>query len=168
MKSNIIASSILLGACFLSLYRYFRFEEIFFLLLAFRELIASINFLRRKNPIAESKNAFIAYLSSGLPYLYFPPSSLSFELISNVLFISGFFIVTLATIDLGKSIGVKAAKRDRVTTGIYKYINHPMYLGYSIAQFGMVLLNPINIFIYILSLFLFFKRSSEENRILNS
>lgn len=65
-------------------------------------------------------------------------------------------------------MGVSPAKRgDKCTKGLYRIINHPMYVGYVIAQFGWVLLNPWNFTIFLLSIILFSFRTKYENMILD-
>ena len=148
--------------------------ELFFLLLFFRDSIAAFFLIRREKAQASGSNliAAIAYLSSGLPLLYFSaPYGIETKLVklsADLLAIVGFLIVSWATIDLGAKLGVSPAKRgEKVTKGLYHFVNHPMYLGYAIAQFGWILINQWNIGIYILSIFLFFLRAKQENNILN-
>lgn len=54
----------------------------------------------------------------------------------------------------------------RVSTGIYRWIKHPMYLGYVISEFGMTLVNPFNIVIFVISSALYCFRSRSERLIL--
>ncbi|CBW26020.1 putative membrane protein [Halobacteriovorax marinus SJ] len=115
--------------------------------------------------------ATVAYLSSGLPLLYLS-APLGMEtrlhsLIANLFTIVGFLIVTLATIDLGTKLGVSPAKRgEKITKGLYRFVSHPMYLGYAIAQVGWLVLNTSNIYLYLLSMSLFLIRIKAENKVL--
>lgn len=166
-------SLIMLGFAIISITRWTQSGELFFLVLSFRDLIASYFLARRENAEIKSNKimAMIAYLSSGLPLLYFSaPFGLeirAYRLIADLLTIVGFLIVTWATIDLGTKLGVSPAKRgEKQTKGIYAIVNHPMYLGYVIAQFGWVLINKWNIFLYALSLVLMLIRAKKENEII--
>ena len=169
-----LGSLIMLGFAIISITRWTQSGELFFLVLSFRDLIASYFLARRESAEIKSNKtmAMIAYLSSGLPLLYFSaPFGLeirAYRLVADLLTIIGFLIVTWATIDLGTKLGVSPAKRGKKQTkGIYGIINHPMYVGYAIAQLGWVFINNINFSLYILSLALFFIRAKSENKIIN-
>ncbi len=165
-------SLIMLGFAIISITRWTQSGELFFLVLSFRDLIASYFLARRENAEIKSNKtmAMIAYLSSGLPLLYFSaPFGLeirAYRLVADLLTITGFLIVTWATIDLGTKLGISPAKRgEKQTRGIYAILNHPMYVGYAIAQFGWVFINKWNIVIYGCSLLLFYLRSKQENKL---
>ena len=85
-----------------------------------------------------------------------------------MLAILGFTISTLAIFDLGSSFGVSPANRGLVTNGLYRYARHPMYTGYVIAEFGFVLLNPINLIIWVISVGFYFARTKIEERVLSN
>lgn len=168
-----LGSLIMLGFAIISITRWTQSGELFFLVLSFRDLIASYFLARRENTEIKSNKtmAMIAYLSSGLPLLYFSaPFGLeirAYRLVADLLTIIGFLIVTWATIDLGTKLGVSPAKRgEKQTKGIYHLFNHPMYIGYAIAQLGWILINKWNISIYLLSILLFILRAKKENQIL--
>lgn len=168
-----IGSLIMLGFAIVSITRWTQSGELFFLVLSFRDLIASYFLARRENAeIKSSKTmASIAYLSSGIPLLYFSaPLGLelrAYRLIADLLTIVGFLIVTLATIDLGTKLGVSPAKRGKKQTkGLYRLFSHPMYLGYAIAQLGWILINKSNIILYGISILLMIIRAKKENEIL--
>ena len=98
--------------------------------------------------------AAIAYISSALPLFYLSsPYGLETKMVklfSDLFAIAGFLIVTWATIDLGTKIGVSPAKRGtRCTKGLYKFLGHPMYIGYIVAHLGWVFINKWNIAIYL-------------------
>ncbi len=156
----------------IALYRYFTSELIYFLLLFFRDILFCFYFLRRENTQVVEKSIVknIAYLSMFLPLLYFglATENILFIEIGFFLTIIGFLISTLALIDLGSSIGISPAKRTKISSGIYKYLKHPMYTGYIITEFGMVLINILNLPVFVVSVVLYMYRAKIENRILNS
>lgn len=169
-----LGSLIMLSFGCIALTRWSQSKELFFLLLAFRDLVASFFLIKREKAQIQGNKlmAIIAYISSGLPLLFMStPFGMEIRLnslIADLFTIAGFFIVTWATIDLGTKLGVSPAKRgQKVTKGLYRFVNHPMYLGYAIAQIGWLFLNSNNIFIYILSLALFGLRTRSENKVLN-
>jgi protein-S-isoprenylcysteine O-methyltransferase Ste14 len=148
--------------------------ELFFLLLFFRDSIAAFFLVRREKAQVNGSNliATIAYISSGIPLLYFSaPYGMETKLVklsADLLATVGFLVVSWATIDLGTKLGVSPAKRgEKVTRGLYRFTNHPMYLGYTIAQFGWLFINNWNLPIYTASIILFFIRAKQENKILN-
>ena len=169
-----IGSLIMLSFAVLSMLRWNRSGELFFLLLSFRDLVASYFLATREKAEVKSGNtmAILAYVSSGLPLLYFSaPFGIelrSHRLIFDLLTIVGFLIVTWATIDLGTKLGVSSAKcGEKVVKGIYCFVSYPMYLGYAIAQIGWILINKTNFFIYTVSIFLMIIRAKNENKLLD-
>jgi protein-S-isoprenylcysteine O-methyltransferase Ste14 len=55
---------------------------------------------------------------------------------------AGLFLSSYAKIALWRSFGLVAANRGIKRGGPYRFVRHPMYLGYTITQVGFVLLNP--------------------------
>lgn len=162
-------SAMMIGFGVLAFYRWHQTQLIFFLLLVLRDFAAGYFFLKRK--AAQSKGPpflkALAYISSAMPLLYFGPtvSSKVLFLVSDLSAIIGFLIVAFATIELGTSMGISPANRGFVHTGIYRYIKHPMYLGYVISEIGLVILNPLNIVLFSISLSLYLLRTKSENKI---
>lgn len=184
--SGKFGSLIMFGFSAFAAWRWYRSWNFFFALLCLRDLIAAIYIGARPQgkvsvPIWVK---LIAYVSSFLPFLYFGSDYGSWKFLnlldlngthilimlnlsSRIFMISGFLISTLAIIELGDSMGVSPAFRSTLRTGgIYHYFKHPMYLGYLLAEFGVVLLNPLNIFIFFLSSFGYWTRMRIEDKIL--
>lgn len=166
------ALATLVESSVLALYRWHQTQLLFFLLLVIRDFAAGYFFLKRN--IAKEKAALapsvLAYISSAMPLLYFEPvgASKAFFLGADLLSIAGFLIVVFATLELGASIGVAPANRGLVSSGIYRRIKHPMYLGYVISEAGMVLLNPLSAALLIISLLLYYFRARSEDRVLRA
>lgn len=161
----------MIGFGVIALYRWHQTQLIFFLLLVLRDFAAGCYFLKRKP--AKDKAKFIpsllAYISAALPLCYFAPivtNSFLF-LISDLLAILGFLLVVFATIELGSSIGISPANRGLVSSGVYSFFKHPMYVGYTISELGFVLLNFSNVYLLILSCSFYLFRIIHENRILD-
>jgi protein-S-isoprenylcysteine O-methyltransferase Ste14 len=170
-----IGGLIMLSFSLIGFLRWQASGELFFILLSFRDLIAAIFLIRREEASITSSrpSAIIAYISSALPLIYLSaPYGLetkTVKLVADLFTIVGFLIVTWATIDLGTKLGVSPAKRGTpITKGLYKFLKHPMYAGYAIAQLGWIFVNPWNIFIYFISITLIFIRIKAENNILES
>ncbi len=56
---------------------------------------------------------------------------------------AGLFLSLYAKVALWRSFGLVAANRGVKSSGPYRLVRHPMYLGYTITQVGFVLLNPV-------------------------
>jgi protein-S-isoprenylcysteine O-methyltransferase Ste14 len=48
----------------------------------------------------------------------------------------------LGKLSLGRSFGLTPANRGIVSSGIYRVVRHPIYLGYLITHLGFVAANP--------------------------
>jgi protein-S-isoprenylcysteine O-methyltransferase Ste14 len=170
--TGLIGSLVMLSFGAISFYRFYNTGIIFFLLMTFRDVLASWLLIGRREKVDQFSNktvALISYLSSAIPLFYFKGivNSHVLILISSLLSILGFSISTLALIELGQSFGVSPANRGRITTGVYKITNHPMYFGYVISEFGFLIINPSNFLIFLISSSLYFYRATIENKRLN-
>ncbi len=88
-----------------------------------------------------------------VPFLYFgnifiitkTPSSFksptNLILLGIILAIAGLVFWILSYVSLGKSFGVIPMEQKRITRGLYKYLNHPMYVGIWLTFFGLSLAN---------------------------
>jgi protein-S-isoprenylcysteine O-methyltransferase Ste14 len=54
----------------------------------------------------------------------------------------GLIVVVLGKMSLGRSFGLTPANRGVVSTGLYRFLRHPIYLGYLITHIGFVIANP--------------------------
>ncbi|MDZ4660140.1 MAG: methyltransferase [Pseudomonadota bacterium] len=170
--SGRIASLMMLLFAAIAFQRWLESKEMFFILLVFRDVLAAVYFWVRlpAREVSHLTLKVVAYGSAMLPLCYLGGSDSSIELmlITRGLAILGFLISTIATIDLGNSLGIAPAVRGGVCkTGIYKYLKHPMYTGYMVAEIGMVLLNPWNFLLFALSACLYMMRMRWENRFLS-
>lgn len=162
-------SLLMFGCAAFALYRWQQTHLIFFLLLVLRGLAAGYFFLKRSPAEAKSGPLMtvVAYVSAAMPLAYLSPTvgDASLILASNLLAILGFLIVALATIELGTSIGVSPAKRVYVSSGIYGWLRHPMYVGYVVSETGLILINPLNLVLCLVSWTLYTVRSVKENEL---
>ena len=53
----------------------------------------------------------------------------------------GLLIVVAGKVSLGRSFGLTPANRGIVSTGVYRLVRHPIYLGYLITHVGFVAAN---------------------------
>ena len=100
--------------------------------------------LTRPNPtardysIASSTAVIVAYAYpyAQVIYLRWSPGHVAWPVAGLVLvtFAAGFSLVTLLT--LGRLFGVRPAVRGLATSGPYRFVRHPMYLSYVLADIG--------------------------------
>lgn len=148
---------------------------LFFGLTLLRDLIAAVLLLTRRAPCSGISQSLVsralAYVSSAIPLLYFAPvatPSSSVRVISDFLVIAGYALSALAMIELGSSFGVSPANRGRVTSGVYRTLRNPMYVGYAISEMGLALVNPMNRLLFLGSLTLYGIRAIIETRTLRT
>jgi protein-S-isoprenylcysteine O-methyltransferase Ste14 len=51
-------------------------------------------------------------------------------------------IVVLGKMSLGRSFGLSPANRGVVSTGMYRFMRHPIYFGYLITHVAFIAANP--------------------------
>ena len=56
----------------------------------------------------------------------------------------GLLIVIIGKVSLGRSFGLTPANRGVVSSGVYRLVRHPIYLGYLVTHVGFVVANPLN------------------------
>ena len=158
----------------LAVYRWQASGYLFFALMALRDFLVCSLLLVRRAPRATggTRDIVLAYASSFLVFLYqSAPTGVGATgyVTANTLFVVGFLLATLATLELGDRMGVSPAKRGVIcNTGVYRMLKHPMYTGYIVAEVGWILLNPINAVIFVFSILGYWLRMRAENRVLNS
>lgn len=170
-SSGWIGSLVMFFFALIAGYRWYTSGLIFFALLVVRDLAASWFLISRRpstNKIESRLSELLAYISSACPFFYLNShnSLPQASLVSSILAVAGFTMSTLSLFDLGSSFGVSPANRGVVRIGLYRYLRHPMYLGYAISELGFVFLNPINIVTYCVSMSLYTVRAKLENRVL--
>nr|MBI5455466.1 DUF1295 domain-containing protein [Candidatus Levybacteria bacterium] len=65
----------------------------------------------------------------------------SLIILGLILALLGLILWVLSYINLGRSFGVLPQKQKRVKKGVYKYLNHPMYIGIWLTFLGLSLAN---------------------------
>jgi protein-S-isoprenylcysteine O-methyltransferase Ste14 len=116
------------------------------LLLASETLVVVLTVRRRgTSEVDRSYRArWLTALSIMGPVLVRPASvtALAPELATVVLSAIGLSVVIAGKLSLGRSFGLMPANRGVVSSGLYRLVRHPIYLGYLITHSGFVAANP--------------------------
>jgi protein-S-isoprenylcysteine O-methyltransferase Ste14 len=117
------------------------------LLLASEALVVALTLVRRTAATVDRtwKARILTGLSTFGPPLV-SPASFGFAPESLTIAISaiGLIIVVLGKLSIGRSFGLAPANRGIVSTGLYRFVRHPIYLGYLITHVGFALANAAN------------------------
>jgi protein-S-isoprenylcysteine O-methyltransferase Ste14 len=83
---------------------------------------------------------------------------------------AGFSVAIVATLSLGRSIGIIAANRGIKTGGLYRVVRHPMYSGYLLTYSGYLAAYPTlrNAALALLTGFAVDQRARAEERLLSA
>ena len=117
------------------------------LLVVGEALVVALTIIRRPPGVVD--RSFMARLLTGvgtfLPPLVHPASNAALTSDALTVMISGvgLTVVLLGKLSLGRSFGLAPANRGVVSTGVYRYVRHPIYLGYLITHVGFVIANAI-------------------------
>jgi len=117
------------------------------LLLASEALVVVFTMIRRPAGIVDrSLNArLLTIFSTFAPQLVRPASLHPLTPQSFTLLLSGMglIVVVLGKLSLGRSFGLTPANRGVVSTGVYRFARHPIYMGYLFTHVGFAIANPV-------------------------
>jgi protein-S-isoprenylcysteine O-methyltransferase Ste14 len=65
------------------------------------------------------------------------------ESLTVVISAIGLLIVIVGKVSLGRSFGLTPANRGVVSSGVYRFVRHPIYLGYLITHVGFLIAHPL-------------------------
>ena len=124
---------------------------------------------RRGDTATDIYPVAIAFIGTGAALLVVPQGvRLVSDPVSLVLIVAGSGVALAAKAFLGRSFGMVAANRGVKDNGIYRFVRHPMYLGYMLSHLGFVLVffSAANVAIYTVVWACFWLRAKEEEKIL--
>jgi len=139
------------------------------LLVASESLVVAFTLVRRSASTVD--RSWTARLLTGFatfgPNLVTPVAfgALAAEEVTFAICGIGLLIVVLGKLSLGRSFGLQPANRGIVSTGLYKVVRHPIYLGYLFTHAGFVLANPAGWNLFVIAaadLALMFRAVREE------
>jgi len=147
-------------------------ENPYSILVAFSEALVVLFILIRK-PGAISTRPYplaVALLGTALPLLV-RPADLAFvpATVSGGIMSLGLIINISSKLALNRSFGLVAANRGIKRGGPYRFVRHPMYLGYFVTQIGFLLssFSLTNLAIYSAAWFFQILRIIEEEKFLS-
>jgi protein-S-isoprenylcysteine O-methyltransferase Ste14 len=116
------------------------------LLLANEALVVVLTVFRRPTGIVDRsvRARVLTILSVMGPPLVRPAAvaALAPELLTVAVSASGLAIVLAGKLCLGRSFGLMPANRGVVSTGLYRLVRHPIYMGYLITHVAFLAANP--------------------------
>jgi len=117
------------------------------LLLASESLVVALTIVRRA-PAAVDRTwvaRIVTMFATFGPPLVRPNSlnAIAPESVTVLISAVGLIIVVTGKISLGRSFGLIPANRGVVSTGMYRFVRHPIYLGYLFTHAGFVIANPL-------------------------
>jgi protein-S-isoprenylcysteine O-methyltransferase Ste14 len=141
------------------------------LLLASEALVVVLTVFRRPTgTVDRSPRARVLTMASLLGPLLVSPSALSVapEIATVLLTACGLCVVIAGKLSLGRSFGLLPANRGLVSTGLYRIVRHPIYLGYLIAHLGFLLANSslTNVLVFLAADTVLMIRAVYEERVL--
>ncbi len=117
------------------------------LLLLASELLVVVLTLARRTADAVDRRwrvRLIAGLSIAGPFLLRPSVGIgpSLEMVTATVSGIGLAVVVVAKMSLGRSFGLLPANRGIVSSGLYRLVRHPIYLGYLFTHGAFLAANP--------------------------
>lgn len=142
------------------------------LLVASEALVVVLTLFRRATEVVDrSLRARILTAVSLMGPLFAVPATgaeLLPETATVAISAAGLLVVIVGKLSLGRSFGLMPANRGVVSSGLYRLVRHPIYLGYLITHVGFVAANavPWNILMLMAADFALLVRAKCEERVL--
>lgn len=123
-----------------------------------------------KSDLVSGKHYFFALSGTCLPLLMqaSPSSYIGLIALGWILQVAGMVLTHFAIGSLGRSFGVFAANREIKTTGLYRFVRHPLYAAEGLWFFSLVLMNlsPFNTLLFCVQMACQIKRINDEEALL--
>jgi len=146
------------------MFPFFVYQTFF---LGFQLLALALFLFRRHADLFSSKveDYVCTTLSLALPMFLQPVSPQDASISGLFLELMGAVVVLAAFLSLNRSFGIAPENRGIKTKGLYRFVRHPMYLGYLLTETGFLLGNfsTYNVLIFVAAgLFLVLRLMAEE------
>ena len=116
------------------------------LLLASETLVVVFTIFRRSAAVVDRslRARLLTILSTAGPLTVRPAAIAAFapELLTVPMSACGLLIAIGGKLSLGRSFGLMPANRGVVSTGLYRVVRHPIYMGYLITHAAFAMANP--------------------------
>lgn len=135
------------------------------------EMLSVFFILVRKGGVmaATPRAVAVAFFGTGFALLARPVGQAPVpSLISDSLMVAGLALAILSKLYLNRSFGMIAANRGVKVKGPYRFVRHPMYLGYIVDQVGFLLasFSIANLLVYVAAWAFQLLRIGEEEKML--
>jgi protein-S-isoprenylcysteine O-methyltransferase Ste14 len=127
-----------------------------------------------RRPAKEVDERFISWLLSFggafLPIMALPSSITNGFFLGYFLQSFGIVMSIIGIISLNKSFGLVAANRGVITSGLFKFVRHPLYISYEISILGFFINNVgyYNLFLFVIHFLCQVQRIKYEEKILSN
>lgn len=124
------------------------------LLLASEALVVALTLVRRSAGVVDrswTARILTMFATFGPPLVRPYSQAYAPESVTITISAIGLSIVVLGKMSLGRSFGLTPANRGIVCSGLYRFVRHPIYLGYLITHVGFVIANPADWNLFILA-----------------
>lgn len=108
---------------------------------------------------------FIMTLVAVVPQTPTPPLV---TIMAALIMLTGSVLTASSLVSLGRSFSITPEARALVTSGLYSYVRHPMYLGEMVGSLGMVLqaLSPFTMLVFLIFCLMQIRRMDYEEVVL--
>ena len=139
-----------------------------YLILCVSETLSAAFFMFRSTPTTVSVDPldwFFA-IAGTFTSLLFSPADWGLLPSARQLITLGTVLQIFGLISLNRSYALVAAKREVKTSGMYRFVRHPLYASYLLTFTGYLLANttPVNFIIYAMTMGLLYVRLTREER----
>lgn len=139
-----------------------------YLFICISETLGAAFFLIRKYPHSVSVAPFdwvIAVVGTFAPFLFIPAEWGAVPVARHAV-VAGAGLTVFGMISLNRSFALVAAKREIKTSGMYRFVRHPLYASYLLTFTGYVLANTTleNIIVYVFAMGCMFVRMFREEK----
>jgi protein-S-isoprenylcysteine O-methyltransferase Ste14 len=108
----------------------------------FCSLLVACSLSRKPSTKVNMSFFYCVFTFSGtaLP-MFMKPLGAAENIVGHIFQLSGIGISILGLVSLNRSFGLVAAHRGIVSTGLYRFVRHPLYFAYEVSTIGFIINN---------------------------